>query len=154
MGVVGVWTTTHHDQGKVLCLRRRPSANIVLQSDDPVGKIHSAISCCHPLKAGKGPFWLWKVDDDSPTHLMEFTWSFFTSSSSSLGVYNCINLCSSWYLDCVESNFITYSEQRTGEGLTWDSAKKRRWYPWVDRYKYTVRSIVPFWTISEDSRAL
>ncbi|KAF9479735.1 hypothetical protein BDN70DRAFT_672095 [Pholiota conissans] len=38
MGIVGVWTTTHHDQ------------------DDPVG-----------------PFWLWKVEDDSPTHLMEFT---------------------------------------------------------------------------------
>ncbi|KAJ3513121.1 hypothetical protein NLJ89_g3125 [Agrocybe chaxingu] len=38
MGVVGVWTTTHHDQ------------------DDPVG-----------------PFWLWKVEDNSPTHLMEYT---------------------------------------------------------------------------------
>ncbi|KAF8912947.1 hypothetical protein CPB84DRAFT_1670444 [Gymnopilus junonius] len=38
MGVIGVWTTTHHDQ------------------DDPAG-----------------PFWLWKVEDNSPTHLMEFT---------------------------------------------------------------------------------
>ncbi|KAF9015455.1 hypothetical protein BDQ17DRAFT_1269290 [Cyathus striatus] len=38
MGVVGVWTTTIHDQG------------------DPVG-----------------PFWLWKVEDDSPEHVMEYT---------------------------------------------------------------------------------
>ncbi|KAF8973541.1 hypothetical protein BDZ97DRAFT_1751578 [Flammula alnicola] len=37
MGVIGIWTTTHHDE------------------DDPVG-----------------PFWLWKVEDNSPTHLMEF----------------------------------------------------------------------------------
>ncbi|KAF8167815.1 hypothetical protein B0H34DRAFT_683143 [Crassisporium funariophilum] len=37
MGVVGIWTTIHHDQ------------------DDPFG-----------------PFWLWKVEDNSPTHLMDY----------------------------------------------------------------------------------
>jgi len=68
-----------------LRLKRCPTTNLVFQSDDPVGKIHSANSYCHPLKAWKRAFlamegWWWLPDSPHGIYMI-----FFYLLFSSLG---------------------------------------------------------------------